>query len=254
MELTERSLALMTGHLFRSGFFDKAVLAVGSCEYHGDHLPYSTDMLVAQYLAETVAQRVQGLLVLPPVPYGMSVHYSAFPIALSVSTETLIHVLSDLLTSLHKHGLKRLLIINGHDGNIAAIEAATREFREEHPDMKIAVLEAWWQTAADILPKETFEVWGGMGHGGEAETSMMLAARPELVDMSQARGIVPKLPAHVQLKWRFEEITPYGVTGDPTRAKAEKGQVMRDALVELLTSFLQDMDRTEWEASPASNR
>lgn len=247
MELTEKSLALMTGHLFKSGFFDKAVLAVGSTEYHGEHLPYGTDMLVAEYLAEAVAERVQKLLRLPPIAFGMSLHYSSFPIAVSVSTETLIHVLQDVFKSLHKHGLKRLLIINGHDGNIAAIETATREFRTEFPDMKIGVLEAWWQTAADILPKGTFEVWGGLGHGGEGETSMMLAVRPELVDMSRARGVVPELPAHVQVKWRFEELTPYGVTGDPTKATREKGRLMRDALVELLVSFVQDMDRTQWE-------
>jgi len=245
--LSERRLAEITGHKFKSSTFDKAVLAVGSTEYHGEHLPYGTDTLVAERLAEAVAERVEGLLVLPPIPYGMSKHYGYFPIAISLSTETLIHVLQDVFKSLLDHGLKRLLIINGHDGNIAAIEAATREFRAEHPDMRIAVLEAWWQTAGELLPKETFEVWGGLGHGGEAETSMMLAVAPELVDISLAKGVVPELPAKVQVKWRFEELTPHGVTGDPTKATAEKGQKMRDALAELLIAFLKDMDKKGWK-------
>ncbi len=76
---------------------------------------------------------------------------------------------------------------------------------------------------------------------------MMLAVAPELVEMDRARGVVPELPVHVQVKWRFEELTPHGVTGDPTRATAEKGRQMRDALVDLLASFLREMDRKDWE-------
>lgn len=245
--MAEKRLLRIIGHELESGGFDKAALALGSTEYHGDHLPYGTDTLVAEHLAEAVAERVDGLLVLPPLPFGMSEHYSSFPLAISLSTETLMRVLRDVLGSLLGHGLTRLLIINGHDGNAAAIEAATREFRVEHPDMKIAVLEAWWQTGAELLPEGTFEVWGGLGHAGEGETSMMLAVAPELVEMSRARGVVPELPLHVQVKWRFQELTPYGVTGDPTKATVEKGLRMRDALVDLLVSFIRDMDQAGWE-------
>ena len=240
----------MNGHRFRLAGFEKAVLAVGSTEYHGDHLPYGTDMLVAQSLAEAVAVRVEGLMVLPPMPFGMSLHYSSFPIAVTLSTETLIRTLREVFASLLRHGIKRLLIINGHDGNIASIESATREFRFEHPEFKIAVLEAWWETAAELLPEGTFEVMGGLGHGGEGETSMMLAVAPELVDMGRARGVVPDLPAHVQVKWLFDELTPYGATGDPTKATAQKGVRMRDALVNLLVSFIKQMDEKEWETRP----
>jgi len=112
--------------------------------------------------------------------------------------------------------------------------------------MRIAVLEAWWETAGELLPSDTFEVWGGLGHAGEGETSIMLAIEPELVDMEQARGVVPELPQHVELKWTFDELTPYGVTGDPTKATAEKGELMRDALVELLVSFVEEMDEKDW--------
>ncbi|RLI09793.1 creatininase family protein, partial [Candidatus Bathyarchaeota archaeon] len=151
--MPERRLARMTGYGFRSGGFDKAVLAVGSTEYHGDHLPYGTDTMVAEHLALAVAERVEGLLVLPPLPFGMSMHYASFPVAVTLTTETLMRVLREVFDSLLRHGLRRLLIINGHDGNVAAIEAAAREFRVAHPEMKIAVLEAWWETAAALLPR-----------------------------------------------------------------------------------------------------
>jgi creatinine amidohydrolase len=245
--MSERRLDRLNGWGFRSGGFDKAVLAVGSTEYHGDHLPYGTDTMVAQHLAEEVARRVEGLLVLPPLPYGMSLHYASFPVAVSLTTGTLMRVLREVFDSLLGHGIVRLLVVNGHDGNMAAIESAAREFRVEHPEMRIAVLEAWWVTAAELVPEGTFEVWGGLGHAGEGETSMMLAVAPELVDMGRARGVVPELPAHVQVKWIFDELTPYGVTGDPTRATREKGKTMRDALVKLLVSFIEEMDIRNWK-------
>lgn len=243
----ERRLLRLTGRAFKEGRFDKAVLPIGSTEYHGEHLPYGTDALVAEALAGAVAERVEGLLVLPTLPYGMSKHYYHFPVAISLTTKTLMLVLREILQSLHGHGIRRLLIINGHDGNIPAIDAAAREFRADKPEMKIAVLEAWWETAARLLPEGTFEAWGGLGHGGEGETSMALAIAPELVEMEYARGRIPKLPLHVQVKWRFEELTPYGVTGDPTKASAEKGKMMMEALIELLTSFIKEMDERNWE-------
>ena len=194
--MVEKRLLRMTGKEFKAGSFDKAVLAVGSTEYHGDHLPYGTDTLVAEDIASAVAERVGGMLMLPPLPFGMSMHYSSFPVSITLTTETLTRVLKEAFRSLLNHGITRLLVVNGHDGNIASIEAATREFKVDHPEMRIAVLEAWWVTAGELLPKGTFEVWDGLGHAGEAETSIMLSVAPELVDMESARGVVPDLPAH----------------------------------------------------------
>ena len=81
---------------------------------------------------------------------------------------------------------------------------------------------------------------------------MMLAVAPELVDMERARGVVPDLPVHVQVKWRFDELTPYAVTGDPTKATAEKGRLMRDALVDLLVGFVEEMDGKDWDIAAKS--
>jgi creatinine amidohydrolase len=172
---------------------------------------------------------------------------------LTLETETLIRALKELMDSLNKHGVKRLLVVNGHDGNIPALEAAAREYRTEHPEFKVAALEAWWITAGDLLPEGTFDAWGGLGHAGEGETSMMLRVAPELVNMSKARGHIPSLPGHVQVKWLFKEITPYGVTGDPTKATSEKGILMWDALVTHLTAFIKEMDRNGWEVDKPTN-
>jgi len=240
-------LLKMTGYLLKESYFDKAVLPLGSTEYHGDHLPFGTDTLVAESIAEAVAERVEGMLCLPALPFGMSRHYSSFPISITLSTETQIHVIKEVIDSLNQQGLRRLLIINGHDGNLPAIEAAAREYRFDHPEMKIAVLDAWWVTATELLPKGTFEAWGGLGHAGEGETSIMLKVAPELVNLSRAKGHIPVLPEHVQVAWLFKEITPFGVTGDPTKATSEKGILMWNALVDYLVSFIKNMDRDGWE-------
>jgi len=243
---TSKLLERMIGYERRTFKFDKAILAVGATEYHGDHLPYGTDTIVARRIAEEVAKRVNGLLVLPPIPYGMSLHYASFPIAVSLTSETLTKLLKEVFASLLSHGIRKLFIVNGHDGNIAPIEVATREFKVEHPEMKICVLEAWWTTAGELLPKGTFEVWDGLGHAGEGETSIMLAINLKLVEMKYARGTVPDLPSHVQIKWVFEELTPYGVTGDPSKATKEKGEKMMRALIDHVASFIEEMDKKGW--------
>ncbi len=243
---TSKLLERMIGYERGTFKFDKAILAVGATEYHGDHLPYGTDTIVARRIAEEVAKKVNGLLVLPPIPYGMSLHYASFPIAVSLTSETLMKLLKEVFASLLSHGIRKLFIVNGHDGNIAPIEVATREFKVEHPEMKICVLEAWWTTAGELLPKGTFEVWDGLGHAGEGETSIMLAINPKLVEMKYAKGAVPELPSHVQIKWVFEELTPYGATGDPSKATKEKGEKMMKALIDHVTSFIEEMDKKGW--------
>jgi creatinine amidohydrolase len=205
--------------------------------------------MVSEHLASEVSKNVRDMLLLPPIPFGMSAHYSGFPLAISLKTETLMRMLHEIFDSLRKNGLNRLLIINGHDGNIPAIDAVTNEYRAEFPEFKIAVFSSWWVTAGQLVPEGTFEVWGGLGHGGEGETSMMLHVDPSLVDMRKAQGNVPDLPTKVEIKWLFHEITPYGVTGDPSKANQEKGKLMNDAMVNLLVNQVQELDEKNWEIS-----
>jgi creatinine amidohydrolase len=243
-------LRKMTGNQYINGKkFDKAILAVGSCENHGFHLPYGTDTFVSAMLSEKVAEEVEGLLVLPPVNVGMSQHYAHFPFTLSLQPETLIAVLKDIMRCVVKNGIKKIFIMNGHDGNIAPIEIAARSIKLEFPEVRIASLDAWWVTAGNLLPPGTFEVWNGLGHAGEGETSIGLALFPELIEMEHARGVVPNLPEHVEIKWNFAELTNTGATGDPSKATAEKGAKMVDVLLKAVVQFIKDMDARDWNYS-----
>jgi len=244
--MTVKEAMKMTGHAFKQGGYDKVILAVGSCENHGQHLPLGTDTLVSYKLALKVAEQVDKLLVLPPVTVGFSQHYASFPFTLSLRSETLIEVLKDILRSVVNNGISHIFIMNGHDGNIAPIEIASRAVKLEYPEARIASLDAWWVAAGNMLPPDTFEVWDGLGHAGEGESSIALALFGELVELEYARGVVPNLPPHVDIKWNFAELTDCGATGDPTKATAEKGRKMEEVLVQAIVKFFNDMDACNW--------
>jgi creatinine amidohydrolase len=236
----------MTAGQYKKANYDKAILSVGSCECHGDHLPLANDTMVSYRLAVKVAEKVDGLLVLPPVTVGYSEHYAHFPFTLSLKSETLVEVLKEILTSVIKNGITKIFIMNGHDGNIAPIEIACRDVKMAYPEARIASLDEWWIAAGKMLPG-MFEVWNGLGHAGEGETSIALSLYENLVDMKSARGVVPDLPDYINIKWNFAELTDCGATGDPTKATVEKGKRMEEVLIKLVTGFLTDMDQKDWK-------
>jgi creatinine amidohydrolase len=153
----------------------------------------------------------------------------------------------DILHSLVYWGIKKVVIINGHDGNIPCIEIAARDVKLEFPDIAIAVLDAWWVTAGKLLPEDTFEVEDGLGHGGEGETSIALAIIPELVDMTHAKGMIPDMDPFIKLIWNFQELTKFGATGAPEKATPEKGLRMKQVLIEYLVNFVNKMEIQGWK-------
>ncbi|MFW6137908.1 MAG: creatininase family protein [Spirochaetota bacterium] len=231
---------------FQDSYIDKAILVFGSCESHGEHLPFGSDVFVPHSIAVEVAEQIEDTVAVPPLWYGMSLHYRHKPMCISLTDETLIMVIKNVLESLVYWGIKKALIINGHDGNIASIEVAAREVKVKNPEMGIAVIPAWWENVSHLVPEGTFEVWNGLGHGGEGETSMNLATVPELVDMDQARGMIPEMDPVVNLVWNFEELTDYGASGAPEKGSVEKGKITRQALITYIVDFIKRMDEQGW--------
>ena len=234
-------------HTFLEKNVDKAILAIGSTESHGEHLPFGTDTFVSYDIACSVAEQFENTVVLPPLWFGMSLHYQHTPMCISLTNETLMRVIKEMLLSCVKWGIKKIVVINGHDGNIAPIEMAARDVKLEYPEIGLAVLDAWWVTAGQLLPADTFEVWNGLGHGGEGETSIALAMFPELVDMERAKGMVPDMDTHVKLIWNFQELTDFGASGAPEKATVEKGRKMKQVLVDTVSDFIKRMDAQDWK-------
>lgn len=246
--MANHELMKLTSTQVMAGGYDKAILAIGSCECHGPHLASGTDTLVSHMLSCQVADRVKGLLVLPPVTVGYSAHYDSFPFSLTLGYDTVTQVIYDIIESVLRNGIHKIFLMNGHDGNIAPIEIAARKIKEKYPEARIAALPAWWVVAGELLPEGTFEVWNGLGHAGEGESSIAYYLYPQWNQPELAPCVVPdRLPDYVDIKWDFSEITNCGATGDATKATAEKGEKMTKVLVDCVVKAIEQLDASDWD-------
>jgi creatinine amidohydrolase/Fe(II)-dependent formamide hydrolase-like protein len=226
---------------------DIALLPVGAIEQHGPHLPVDTDAFDADYLAQQVAKacRSPRPLVLPLIPYGVSYHHDNFPGTLSVSNDSLARFVYDVGVSAARNGIAKLIIINGHGGNSATLHHAAQMINR---DARIFTCVDSGETSdADIyaITETKNDV-----HAGEIETSTSLAVRPELVDMTKAKALVPKFStkyldftSKYSVGWyaRTEHISKSGVFGDPTRASVEKGEAIWEIQIRHLVSLVEHL-------------
>jgi creatinine amidohydrolase len=226
-----------------------AIVVFGSCESHAQHLPLGSDIFVPMEIAKQVAEKLENTIVVPGIPLGTSMHYNHFPMSITLRFETVIALAEDILVSLLNNGIQRILILNGHDGNIPALEIAARKVKEIHKNAAIIFMPAWWETMANLLGESFFASHHGLGHGGEGETSIMQAIKPESVDLTLAINQTPKdifeFPG-IHFIVEIQEISKTGATGDPTKASKVKGEKMLQALVDYLVSVLETLNKRDW--------
>jgi creatinine amidohydrolase len=232
--------------------FDKAAIVIGSIENHGPVLPHSADALMSWRIAERVAEQCPGLMLLPLVPYGATLHHASMYGTISLRPSTLTEVVLDLMQSLVRHGIKRFWLVHNHDGNIAPLETAARMMRTIDPEVIVTGQVHWWAPANGVIPEGLFESPAGTwsGHGGEAETSMLLATDPDLVRMDLADDFgwpYDAVPKGGLVYWNFAELTSRGATGDPRLATADKGEVLLEAIVDHSVRFLNELDARDWK-------
>jgi creatinine amidohydrolase len=221
---------------------ETAVLPVGSVEQHGRHGPLGTDSLTAEAVAKGVAERLRALC-LPPVWFGVSPHHMDFAGSITVRPEVLSQLIEDILSSLVHHGIQKILIVNGHGGNTAAISTACLRVRERFPKVFVAQSSAWLvlHDVYDELPAELRQdSWRSMvAHGGLFETSVVMALDEGLVDLDQARSYTVERfmqagdPA-LSVTAKINELTPHGSAGDPASANREAGRLFLEKTVERL--------------------
>ena len=213
------------------------IVPVGSTEQHGPHLPTQVDSLLVGEIARRAARRVKDtpIVVTPTVWSGLAEHHISLGGTLSLDFQTFFAVLRCLCRSLVRQGFSRILLLNGHGGNIAALTVVVNELAVEL-DRPIATT-SYWPLAKDDFAA-ILERQKTVRHACEAETSMLLALAPELVDMVKAENAVG--PTERELaevtgteaahRWRsFKARTSHGAIGDPRVATAEKGERLLDA-------------------------
>lgn len=160
------------------------VLPVAATEQHGPHLPVWVDTVVGERIAAAAAERLADqadVLVCPTMHFGASNHHLIYPGALSLSTDTLIRVLTELTDSLVSSGFRRIFVLNSHGGNEEVIRLVARELALRHD--VVAGAASYWTLAWQAMIDEggALEIGRVPGHAGGFETSMMLALEPELV-------------------------------------------------------------------------
>jgi creatinine amidohydrolase/Fe(II)-dependent formamide hydrolase-like protein len=226
---------------------DVALLPVGSIEQHGPHLPLDTDAFDAEYLARKVAEVCSHPkpLVLPLVPYGVSYHHEDYKGTISISNDTLSHMVYEIGIAVARNGVKKLLIINGHGGNSPALNDAAQRINQQ---TRIFVGVDTGETSdvdVEALATTTNDV-----HAGEIETSTALAVRPHLVRMEHARREIPRFSSRYLefsskrgVSWHAHtsKLSSDGVMGDPTKATAEKGERMWQVMIAHLVALVEDL-------------
>ncbi|GIW86957.1 MAG: amidase [Isosphaeraceae bacterium] len=233
----------------REAGFEVAVLPLGATEPHNLHLPYATDTLEVERIADESARRAteQGarVVVLPALPYGTETNLSRFPLAMNLNPTTVAAVIRDLVGSLEASGIRKCLILNGHGGN-----DLKWILRELYGKTSVHLFLSNWYTVGEDCYDELFEDPGD--HAGELETSMGLAYFADLVrlDRADAGGTRPTRLEAVNRGWvtitrPWHLLTTQSGAGDPRPASAEKGRRLLDLVATRLARFLVELSEAE---------
>lgn len=221
------------------------VAPIAACEQHSLHLPTFTDTILVTGVAEGVEQRLPDkVLLLPTLWFGASAHHLRFGGTLSAEVDTHVTILEDLLSPLLADGFRRVLVLNGHGGNIDTMQVALRRLQPQYTD-RLLTAASYWDLAAAELAALAEGPRKQMGHACEFETSMVMALRPDLVrrDMIRDDGdtddpVLRGLFIAADMRQR----TKHGGVGYPELATPEKGRAFLDAAVtrtaEVVTGLL----------------
>lgn len=227
------------------------ILPIAAVEQHGPHLPLGVDSIINRAIVERVVAQLQrdaDVLILPPMNIGKSDEHLAFPGTLAIGLETLRQVWLDMARSVARAGARRIVFFNSHGGQMALMDIVCRDIRIELGMLAVAC--SWFRvTPIDDLFGAA-EIQHGI-HGGDIETSMMLAIAPDLVDMSKAEDFSPltmeieqsgsPLTAEgaVGFGWQAQDLHPAGVCGNASAATAEKGKAVLERAAKGLLELIE---------------
>lgn len=211
-----------------------ALAPIASCEQHSHHLPTYTDSILCGAVADGTENAMPEQILLLPVQWlGASDHHQPFGATITASIEHHVDLVDDIVTSLLDDGFQRVLVLNGHGGNIDTMRMALRRLQPAYPDRLMAAA-SYWELAERELAMLVTGPRTSMGHACEMETSLMLHIRPDLVRQDKVHDDdrpTPEALRGATLARDFSQLTSKGAIGYPTHATPEKGQAMLAAAV-----------------------
>ncbi|MGM0606248.1 MAG: creatininase family protein [Halobacteriota archaeon] len=226
---------------------DVAVLPVGSTEQHGPHAPLGTDALHAESVAAAGVDRFRGATgidvpIAPTIPVGIAAEHRAFEGTLWVSPDTFRSYVRETVASLAHHGFDRVVIVNGHGGNVDALREVTGTISRE--DDAYAVAFTWFDAVGDDSKR--------MGHGGPLETGLLRHTHPELVREDRVEAAAAdgsdrwgEWVSGVNLAHDSDAFTENGVVGDPSDGDGELGARLLSSASASLSELLAAIERRE---------
>lgn len=239
-----------------------AVLPVAAIEQHGPHLPVGTDAMIMQGYLERVVDRLpQDLeaLFLPMLQVGSSPEHVEFPGTLTFPPDLLLRIVAELGASVARTGCRKIVLLNSHGGNSAVLDIAARELRRAHRMLATPV--SWGRFGyPDGMFSESERVHGI--HGGDIETSLMMAFRPDLV---RAEAVADFPPASFAMErefnwlsagrpvgfgWMAQDLSDTGAMGNAALASREKGEACADYGATAFIELLRDLEAFDLAALP----
>jgi creatinine amidohydrolase len=213
-----------------------AVLPIAAIEQHGPHLPVGVDTFIMEGYLNATVERLPAdinVLFLPVQAIGKSNEHIAYPGTLTLSAETVIRAWTEIGESVARTGCRKLVIVNSHGGNVSAMDIVARELRVRCN--MLAVTCSWHRFGYPEGMLSAHEAMHGI-HAGDAETSLMLAFRPDTVKMAEARNFEPasaeiarqntylRATQPIGFGWMSQDLSAAGAMGDASAATLTKGE------------------------------
>ena len=232
-----------------------AVLPLGAIEQHGPHLPVSVDRDIIDAVVERsipLLEEPLSVLFLPTQAVCKSNEHISFPGTLTLSAETVMRVWMEIGAGVARAGLKKLVLFNSHGGNVSAMDIVARDLRQQY-GLLVAHCSSYQFSASETVVSAR-DYRHGI-HGGEGETSAMLAIRPNLVDMSRAEDFrsagedwaqeTPSIgvAGPVKVGWLMQDLNEKGAAGNAALGTREKGEQILEASARGFVAFLHQFDR-----------
>jgi creatinine amidohydrolase len=220
------------------------VIPIAALEQHGRHMPLFTDSLLLGEVIRRASERLKDKVLFTPLMWlGNSEHHLDFPGTMTAAPRVYLDLLKDMAENFLFHGFRRIVLVNGHGGNIVPAKQALFELRQKYRQRNDLLLlsATYWSLGARPQSVDPSFAQGEMGHACEWETSMMLRLRPELVGdygaaktISESKQLEPGYRA-----WTTRDLSEVGHLGQPQLASAEKGETLFRLFSEDVIAFLE---------------